>query len=320
MRFEFTADQFEMRDAVASAMKDPCTREALPKARIDGPSALWEVLAQLGILGMEAPGNLGGLEMTPPDWVLLLEESGRVGFPGPLVETIAAIPALVQGGQTELAGRVATGEALVTVMRSGGLALDADLAEAVLVIDDESVSLVSSATLTRRQSMDGARRLFSVEGDAAPLDCDGGALLDRAIIAASAQLIGLSRRVLDEAVGYAKERRQFGKPIGTFQAVQHHLADALLAIKFAAPLVYRAALSLATGDASRSAHASMAMLRAASAADVACRKSLQGHGAIAYTTELDLQLYMKRALGLSRAWGSPAWHRDRAAKTLLGDH
>jgi alkylation response protein AidB-like acyl-CoA dehydrogenase len=320
MRFEFTADQFEMRDAVASAMKDACTGDALREAWVDGPTALWDVVAQLGILGMEAPGSIGGLEMSPPDWVLLLEESGRVGFPGPLVETIAAIPALIQGGQTDLAGRVAAGQALVTVVRAGGLALDADLAEAVLVIDVGGVNLVSSPTLTQRTSVDGARRLFKVEGGGAALDCDGNALLDRAIIAASAQLIGLSRRVLDEAVGYAKERRQFGKPIGTFQAVQHHLADALLAIKFAAPLVYRAALSLATGDASRSAHASMAMLRAAGAADVACRKSLQVHGAIGYTTELDLQLYMKRALGLSRAWGSPAWHRDRAAAHLLGDH
>ena len=183
----------------------------------------------------------------------------------------------------------------------------------------DRVSIVRSPELTRRTSVDGARRLFAVSGDGVPLDCDADALLDRALVAASAQLIGLSRRVLDEAVGYAKERRQFGKAIGTFQAVQHHLADALLAIKFAAPLVYRAALSVGDANDSRGAHASIALLRAASAADLCCRKSLQVHGAIGYTTELDLQLYMKRALGLSRAWGTSAWHRDRAAALLLGE-
>ena len=319
MRFEFTCDQFAMRDAVASAMKDACSGEALREAWDAGPKALWDVLAQLGILGMEAPGDLGGLEMGPADWVLLLEESGRVGYPGPLVETIAAIPALVQAGERDLAGRIASGQALVSVCLEGGLALDADLAEAVLVVDGDRVSIVRSPELTRRTSVDGARRLFAVSGDGVPLDCDADALLDRALVAASAQLIGLSRRVLDEAVGYAKERRQFGKAIGTFQAVQHHLADALLAIKFAAPLVYRAALSVGDGNDSRGAHASIALLRAAAAADVCCRKSLQVHGAIGYTTELDLQLYMKRALGLSRAWGTSAWHRDRAAALLLGE-
>lgn len=319
MRFEFTPDQFEMRDAVASAMKDACTGDALRTAWEAGPKALWDVLAQLGILGMEAPGAIGGLEMAPTDWVLLLEESGRVGYPGPLVETIAAIPALVQAGQADLAAKVASGQAIVSVARAGGLALDADLADAVLLIDGSSVALVPSPTVTRRPSVDGARRLFVVDGDAHAIDADGDELLDRALVAASAQLIGLSRRVLDEAVGYAKERRQFGKAIGTFQAVQHHLADALLAIKFAAPLVYRAAVSLGTNRDSRGAHASIALLRAAAAADFCCRKSLQVHGAIGYTTELDLQLYMKRALGLSRAWGSPAWHRDRAAAALLGD-
>ncbi len=318
MRFEFTADQAEMRDAVASAMKDACTGEALRAAWADGPKALWSVLAELGVLGMEAPGDLGGLALGPLEWVLLLEESGRVGYPGPLVETIAAVPALVQAGERELARRVSVGETILTVSLNGGLALDADLAQAVLRLDGPRVTLIESPILTPRASMDGARRLFGVDGEARALDADGDAVLDRAIVAAAAQLLGLARRVLDMSVSYAKERRQFGKAIGSFQAVQHHLADALLSIRFAAPLVYRAAFSIADGEPSRGAHASVAMLRAAQAADVACRKSLQVHGAIGYTTEFDLHLYMKRVWSLSRAWGMPAWHRDRAAAHLLG--
>ena len=319
MRFEFTADQFALRDAVASAMKDACTGEALREAWTHGPGALWSVLAELGVLGIEAPEELGGLALGPLEWVLLLEESGRVGFPGPLVETIAAIPALIEDGKSALVQRVVAGQAMITVALHPGLALDADSAEGVIFVADRGATLYPARLLTRRPSVDGSRRLFSVNGFGVNMRCDADALRNRAIVAASAQLLGLARRVLDDAVVYAKERRQFGKAIGTFQAVQHHLANALLAIRFAAPLVYRAAVSLSTHDAHAGGHASIAMLRAARAADVACRKSLQVHGAIGYTTELDLQLYMKRVLGLSRAWGSPAWHRDRAAALLLGE-
>lgn len=319
MRFEFTSDQLEMRDAVASAMKDACTGEALRAAWDDGPRELWTVLSSLGILGMEAPADLGGLELGPRSWVLLLEESGRFGYPGPLVETIAAIPTLVQAAERDLVRCVSAGQDVITVGLKGGLSLDADLAKWALVIDGAEVALIESPALIRRTSVDGGRRLFAVSGAARVLDADGHALFDRAVIGASAQLLGLARRVLDMAVSYARERRQFGEPIGSFQAVQHHLADALLAIRFAAPLVYRAAISLAEHDPARGAHASMAMLRASQAADLACRKSLQVHGAIGYTTEFDLHLYMKRVWSLSRAWGMPAMHRDRAAAHLLGD-
>jgi alkylation response protein AidB-like acyl-CoA dehydrogenase len=101
--------------------------------------------------------------------------------------------------------------------------------------------------------------------------------------------------------------------------VQHHLVDALLALRFAAPLVYRAAWSLDDGHPQRSVHVSMAKIYASEAARLACRKSLQVHGAIGYTLEFDLQLWMKRIWSLSSAWGDPAWHRDRAARFVLGE-
>ena len=111
---------------------------------------------------------------------------------------------------------------------------------------------------------------------------------------------------------------EFGKPIGSYQAVQHHLVDALLKLKFAAPVVYRAAHSVATDDPQRALHVSMAKIYASEAAALACRKSLQVHGAIGYTFEYDLHLWMKRVWALSAAWGSPAWHRDRASLSVLG--
>ena len=119
------------------------------------------------------------------------------------------------------------------------------------------------------------------------------------------------------AVSYAKERRQFGKPIGSFQAIQHHLADALLKIRFAKPVVYRAAWSVARCDPAADLHVSMAKCFAADAAEVACRKSLQVHGAIGYTFEYDLHLWLKRAWALRRAWGDPEDHRSRVGDAIL---
>jgi hypothetical protein len=139
----------------------------------------------------------------------------------------------------------------------------------------------------------------------------------RATLAVSAQLLGLADVLLETAVGYAKERRQFGKPIGSFQAIQHHLADALLKIRFAKPVVYRAAWSVASGSEEADLHVSMAKYYAAEAAEVACRKSLQVHGAIGYTFEYDLHLWMKRVWSLRTSWGSPADHLRRVGDAIL---
>ena len=115
-----------------------------------------------------------------------------------------------------------------------------------------------------------------------------------------------------------KERQQFGVPIGSFQAVKHHLADALLALEFARPLVYRAAYSVATATPTRRPR------RVDGQGDgrptprsLVGRAALQCHGAIGYTVEYDLHLYMKRAWALAAAWGDAAWHRDRVGRAIL---
>ena len=112
-------------------------------------------------------------------------------------------------------------------------------------------------------------------------------------------------------------REQFGKPIGTFQAVKHHMVDALLKLEFAKPVVYRAAWSMVHDPAQADTHVSMAKIYASEAADIAAKKSLQVHGAIGYSYEYDLHLWMKRAWALRRTWGTDAWHRERVAKAVL---
>jgi alkylation response protein AidB-like acyl-CoA dehydrogenase len=146
-----------------------------------------------------------------------------------------------------------------------------------------------------------------------------GDLADRAALCAAAQLLGLSRRMLAMAADYAKERHQFGKPIGSFQAVKHLLAGARVRLEFAAPATYRAADSLARRLPDRSVHVSMAKALASDAADLAGRVALQVHGAIGYTWECDLHLYMKRAWALSAGWGDAATHRHRVLAAVLDE-
>ena len=134
-------------------------------------------------------------------------------------------------------------------------------------------------------------------------------IADRAAAGTAALLVGLADRMVATAAAYARERHQFGKPIGSFQAVKHHLADARVALEFARPATYRAAWSLATAQPTLSHDASMAKAMASDAADLAARVALQVHGAIGYTWECDLHFFMKRTWALSRAWGDAATHR-----------
>jgi alkylation response protein AidB-like acyl-CoA dehydrogenase len=134
-------------------------------------------------------------------------------------------------------------------------------------------------------------------------------MADRAAAGSAALLIGLADRMITLAADYAKERKQFGQPIGSFQAVKHLLANARVGLEFARPATYRAALSIATAQPTLSHDASMAKAMASDAADAAARVALQVHGAIGYTWECDLHYFMKRTWSLSRAWGDAVTHR-----------
>lgn len=319
MRFAFTADQLALRDAVRDALAGECA-PAVVRESWNGPvPALWATLAGLGVLGVNAPERCGGLGLGPLEWVLLLETAGWAAAPVTLLETVATNPWLAETGQDALLARVVGGDARVTVFLDGTYAREAvGAAMIVRIAADGSLSTATAPTLVPMSTIDGSRRLFSVDGRFEPVPGDGREMRARATLACAAELLGLGRRVLDMAVRYASVRQQFGRPIGSFQAVQHGLVDALVGLEFAAPLVYRAAYSLATGDVDASTHVSMAKVYASEAADVAAKKALQVHGAIGYTTECDLHLWMKRIFALRAAWGDVAWHEDRVAEAILG--
>ncbi|HEY7069860.1 MAG TPA: acyl-CoA dehydrogenase family protein [Acidimicrobiales bacterium] len=140
--------------------------------------------------------------------------------------------------------------------------------------------------------------------------------LDRGAWATAAVLVGLGQRMVELAVTHVSERHQFGVPVGSFQAVKHQLADAHKDLAFARPAVHRASHSLATGSADRSRDVSMAKALAGDAAWRAGRVALQCHGAIGYTVEHDLHLYLKRTWALAKAYGDAGWHRDRVGRTI----
>jgi alkylation response protein AidB-like acyl-CoA dehydrogenase len=306
MRFAFSDDQLALRDALRDLLEKECTPAHVRAAwtndtgRVPG---LWEQLADMGVLGLLAPERDGGLGLTFVDLVLLLEETGRHAVPEPIVDTAAAgVPLL---GRTDLT--VAAGHRLVPW---------ADTAD--VIVTGAGRFARDEVRLIRHASVDGSRRLFEVEGTATAIEPVAfSAAYVRGVCGIAAQQCGLTDRMLEMTADYVRERRQFGVPVGSFQAVKHHLADARLALEFARPLVYRAAASIAAGDPNAALHASMAKAKADAAALQTGRAALQCHGAIGYTTEYDLHLFLKRSWALARSWGDRSFHHARVRSAIL---
>jgi alkylation response protein AidB-like acyl-CoA dehydrogenase len=311
VRFAFSDEQLAMRDAVRGFLDNECPSKVVRDAWTNdtGRSGLWPRLGEMGVLGVLAPEAQGGFGGDYLDLVLLLEETGRAALPEPVVEHAAVALPLLDDDRVTAA---AAGDLTITVLPPSGLAPYADSADLVLV--DSGFVQPGALQLREHGSVDRSRRLFAIDR---PPAWAVGDIFDRAALGVAAQLIGLADRMLTMTVDYAKQRHQFGVPIGSFQAVKHHLANVALALEFARPLVYRAAWSIAHGDDARSVHVAMAKARASEAALVAGRVALQVHGAIGYTTEYDLHLWLKRAWALAASWGDAHWHEDRVGRAIL---
>jgi len=336
VKFAFSEDQRLLAEALSELLAAECSHEAVADAwqseegRIAG---LWEKLAEMGVLGASVPEAQGGLGFDEVDVVLMLEELGRFACPEPIADAVSvAAPLLAEvGGKSaeHWLPRIATGEARVAI----GFDAEPHVAGAghadllILQRGDEVHALPPDAVkLQAVDSVDGARRLYSVDWSPAPATrlaggSEGAALSarawNRAANAAAAQLLGLGRQLIDLSVEYAKGRVQFGQPIGAFQAVKHHIANALTKLEFARPPVYFAAHSLATALPSCDLDVSTAKALTSDAAQLCSRVALQCHGAIAYTYEYQAHMWMKRILVLRESAGSARWHRKRAAAILL---
>jgi alkylation response protein AidB-like acyl-CoA dehydrogenase len=319
MNFALSDDQVAFRDAA----RDVFAKEMTPadvRAAATAPAGqldrgVWTSLEAMGVLGVLVPEADGGLGLDETYLVPVLEEAGRVALPHPIVETaMVAAPLLGVG-----AGMVATdlGGPLVPC------AADADV---LLLRWGHTLARVDrdAADLTAVGTVDRSRRAATVAHPGTvgePLSEDPAVVelaLDRGALGTAALLVGLGQAMLDLTVGYVQERQQFGVPVGSFQAVKHHLADAALALELTRPAVLRAAWSTAHRSPTRGRDVSMAKAMASDAAELVGRKALQCHGAIGYTVEADLHLSLKRTWALARAWGDSAHHTDRVSAALAG--
>ena len=326
MRFGFTDEQTMFRDTVRDLFADLCPPDAVRASwdNADGRvPGLWSALGEMGVLAVLAPENAGGLGMDEVDLVRILEEAGYAGVPEPLMEHAAvAVPALAEAGSDQL-GSAVSGASTVTVSLGSGPVVAAGVADAIVHRQGASLELVTAWQADDATSIDQSRRLSIVQSvdSAGPLvGADTALAYDRAVLGTAAQCVGVARRLLDATVAYVGERHQFGKPVGSYQAVKHHLANVRIAVDFAAPLVYRAAWSVAHPEShdavTRARDVSMAKAQASDAVDLAARQALQCHGAIGYTFEYDLQLWLKRGWALAAAYGDARQHRDRVADAL----
>lgn len=312
MRFELTADQQDFAASLDSLLSASDTVAAARAwaAGDHGPGlALWHRLAEQGVSALVVPEDNDGMGASPVELVVAFEALGRHAVPGPWVESAAYLATELSGASQAAiaAGTVAT----VAVPPHTPYALDADIADQVYVAGTDGVRTATAGEL--HVSVDRARRLFDVTTGPVHDTADrAGAAFDLAALATAAQLLGAGERLLADSVTYVKQRRQFGREIGSYQAIKHRLADVRIALDFARPLVYGAALD----PTPRSVSA--AKVACGDAAYVGSRTGLQVHGAIGYTQEFDLSVWITKVRALVTAWGTPAFHRARILQTLVG--
>jgi alkylation response protein AidB-like acyl-CoA dehydrogenase len=291
---------------------------------------LWGRLAGLGVTALAVPEKWGGLGASATDLAAACEELGHHAVPGPVAESLAAVPTLLatlsetdRHNSADRCGEwlaaLATGDLIATVALPPRLpfAADAEATGLVLLADPDTVSVGRSGP--RHRSVDPSRSLSVVTGDDVLARDAAGAVArswDLGALACSAQLLGAGRALLEASVRHVSVRAQFGQPVGTFQAVKHKLADVAIALEFARPLLHAAAAAITDGAATAPRDVSAAKVACADAATLAARAALQVHGAIGYTAEHDLSLWLTKVRALTPAWGSQAWHRRRVLAAL----
>ena len=318
MKFSFTQDQRLFAEGLRDLLSKQCTpthvREVWENQAGHLPD-LWSRLAEMGVLSMLVPESQGGMGGTLVDAVLLFQELGRAAVPGPVLEHMAvAAPALAH---SQWAPALNDGTAIATLwVDTGPYVAHAQVADLVLRND----AVITGYSSTDVHGIDGGRQLFTISGgleSAASAQVFGLPASDVMALASAAYLIGVSESMIEVAAEYARQREQFGKPIGSFQAVKHLMSDALLKVEFAKAPTYRAAWSASTGSPTALRDISMAKTLASEAAYRASRSTMQVHGGIGYTWEADLQLWMKKSWALMRAYGDATYHRRRIGASVL---
>jgi alkylation response protein AidB-like acyl-CoA dehydrogenase len=314
VRFELTEEQRGFGDAVGDLLSGVDVTGA-GRAWADGDTApglkLWSRLADQGVNGLVVPEHAGGLGASMVDLCVAFEQLGRHAVPGPWAESAAYLPAALADDE------------LLRSLAEGAVGAVADLPVVPRALDGDTASLLFVAeggVLRRgtagpvRRSVDPGRRLVEVQPGEQVASAGLHRAFDQAVLATSAQLLGLGEHLLAATVAFVKHRRQFGREIGSYQAVKHQLADVRIALDFVRPLVLGAAVQFEGVDRSRDVAA--AKVAASDSAWLAARTALQLHGAIGYTAEHDLSLWILKARALHGAWGTSAQARRRVLASL----
>lgn len=311
MDFRFTEDQQDLIYAAKAVFDGENTVERMRKiAAGDQVDNLWPTFAELGLIGLMANEDKGGLEQPLVVMAGIAEAAGYAGLPEPLIELAGVtLPLLDEVGETDAFDGLISGEkpvGLITpLLPNVGWA---NFCEEFVVTSESGAKLVSEDDITIEElnSIDPLRKIFKTSETG-----DHNALVDHAgITLCAAQLVGLSQRMLDMSVEYANTREQFGKPIGSFQAIKHHLATLHTQIAFTRPVVHLAAIK---GGAAMH----HAKIRAIDTAMLAAETAIQVHGGMGYTFEVDLHLFMKRAWALCGEWGDRNYHMNKLEELIL---
>lgn len=326
----FSEEQRMSAEVARKLFSNQSLRKMLASGEVRDTS-LWRTIAESGLTAVLVPEHDGGLGLSEIDFVLIAEACGYFALSEPLVEHAGVSAPLLSatGANTMLCQAAAAGETTLAAGHSiNPFVANADSADALLMEHEGEVHLLEPrrARLTLQPSIDPFRRLFHIDWTPSRETCiantsSGTPLwedaLDRGALFTAAQCLGLAQRAVDISVAYARERKQFGQPIGSYQAIKHLLANVQVQIEFARPVVHAATAEFSARDSLSRARISHARLAAAEAADLGVRTALQVHGAMGYSWEVDVHLFLKRALALTHAWGSPSFHRARVAARVF---
>ncbi len=355
MDFDLSEDQEALREGardLLAGMASPTQVRVVVEAGGGIDADLWSAMAAQGWPAVTRPEAAGGLGMGAVEVAVLLEEIGRAAAPAPFAPTVLAIDALDAGGATDLADRllVDTTDApaagcvvwsrdpsAVRADEQGGSWVLTGRADPTPYAPSSTVAVVVAATgdgpglfaadlevvgrPERESAMDRTRELGWPHFDATPAVHLGGPdavdrVVDLGAVFACAEMLGGANRVLELAVEYAKDRVQFGRPVGSFQAVKHRCADMLVDVEGMRSSTYWAAWCLGARDREASIAASTAKVWCADASKRVMASALQVHGGIGFTWEHDLHLFMKRAQLDQLSFGDASFHRERLARLL----
>ena len=321
MDYELSADQRALQAAARGLLSGLATPERVRKA--EGFDAeLWREMHGQGWPVLALPESVGGVGLGLVEVAVLAEEVGRAVAPAPYLSTALAAHALAASGAApELLERLVDG-GVGAVAWGGAPVVDLPIADVLVRVDGDAVTAsdVSELRPSPVPAMD-VTRLVAPAGESGDGVSLGGAdlaadLLDRGATAYAAELLGSAQRMLEVSVAYAGVREQFGRPIGSFQAVKHRCADMYVDVEGMRSSAYFAAWAVENGDPDGSLAASTAKSWCGDAGARVLASALQVHGGIGFTWEHDLHLYLKRVQLSGRLFGDAAWHRERIVSLL----